>query len=214
VQPSVQKGVPNARASAMSNDGKVQASITRGCVQEKRRDSLFSESRILNTSLWSYKLLSTLKCTLENCGTIEKYTKLNHDFAKGAYYFRNELWVGDNPFKEFWSIFGFDWWSDLFPDDRKRTMCYNTNNVAYFLVHIDCFYLHCSSVNIHCKALSSDAGIKITNTYEWTGWITSGKYTSEEAHCPEDHFVIGFECDKLWCARMKLKCRKIEVCSL
>jgi len=197
----------------MSNDGKVQASITRGCVQEQRRNSLLSESRILNTDEGNKKLLSTLKCTLENCGTIEKYTKLNHNFAGGNYYFRGNLWVGDNLFKDFWYLFGFDYWSQLFPDDRKRTMCYNSNNYAYFLTHIDCSSEACSLVTIHCRQLSSDAGIKLTNTYTWTGWITSGKYTSEEAHCPEDHFVIGFECEKLWCARMKLKCRKVEVCS-
>ena len=152
-----------------------------------------AEDKLIYTSAYSKKLISSLKCSQKHCGTIEKFSKINAEVASGRYYFEGSY------FSE---------------EGTGEQMCANSQYTGYFVTHFDCSGDHCDDKRLHCKKLGSNAGIQLTDLYEWTTWFTSGQYNSEKASCPHDYYLVGLQCQNGWCSRMRMKCRKIEVCTL
>lgn len=174
----------------MSNDGLYQTAITRSCKEKERKSALLkTDTNPYFTDLKSKTLISSLRCTQKFCGIIEKFSNMNTEVTF-SWHYRMRI---------------------ISEEGHGTRHCHSAPSSSSFVTHFVCTGSHCDDKALICKRIRSDAGIRITNEYEWTGWISSSEHMTGKGGCSEDYYLTGIKCKGRFCESMKMRCRKIEV---
>lgn len=226
---SVKKKVPNSLANVMSYDGKFHVAITEECVTQERTDIWTYITRIHPNHKSAY-FIKGLKCENSRCGSIEYRATLHSPIfltTDSAYItdWFNESGHGKvtregKTCKEecswFWPVRSCETKCDRFSYETNEI---NTLGVmycksGYFVTFMKCHGTDCAFKNLHCKKLSTNAGIAVTRESYWTKYIESSRtYSDSVVFCTTDYYLTGLQCQGENCRSIRLHCTQIEVCA-